>query len=162
MTKAGRSDLESNVKVKGDIGTWNRNIRSFDKILGREHIPTPMRSMVPHEMRFTTNPNKMEVLSTVKRDPKVKFDKMARRLDLWESQFGEIRENARKKRPPSGLAVFYDNAKSKNSTLNRTDFIVPDFSRQVKLPLHKPHEPTVADPDMVVNSDKLVRRRKKN
>ena len=57
------------------------------------------------------------------------FDKMAKRLDLFDSQFGENRENARKKRPPSGLSVFYNNYDTKNKIMQRTNKITPVFDQ---------------------------------
>ena len=55
-------------------------------------------------------------------------------MDLFAvNQAGIInRENARRKRPPSGLIVDYDNTSTKDKTLPKKDKIVPDFKKMSK------------------------------
>ena len=77
---------------------------------------------------------KIESLSHHKKANEVSFDKMAKRMDLFEvNQAGIMnRDNARRKRPPSGLIVDYDNASTKDRTLPKKDKIVPDFGKMPK------------------------------
>ena len=74
---------------------------------------------------------KIESLSHHKKANEVSFDKMAKRMDLFEVNSAGImnRDNARRKRPPSGLIVDYDNAGTKDRTLPKKDKIVPDFRK---------------------------------
>ena len=82
-----------------------------------------------NEKRFEKNPNKLESLSTHKKPFEVNFNKMAKRLDLFESQFGENKDAARKKRPPSGLIVDYDNVNTKHKIMAKTSKIIPIFDK---------------------------------
>ena len=71
----------------------------------------------------------MESISHHRKANEISFDKNSKRMDLFEINAAGIknRDNARRKRPPSGLIVDYDNAGTKERTLPRKDKIVPNF-----------------------------------
>ena len=78
-----------------------------------------------HEGRFEKIKTKMTSLSQHKNSNEVSFDRMAKRMDLFETNNAGIRnrDNARRQRPPSGLIVDYDNAATKDRTLPKKDKI---------------------------------------
>ena len=128
----GPGFMPSVVSNPGDIGTMKTcmiNIKNTGKrILFNEQI------IGPHEGRFELCKTKLVTQSKHKKSSEVQFDKMAKRMDLFETNKAGLRnrDNARRKRPPSGLIVDYDNAGTKDRTLPKKDKIVPNMSKMLK------------------------------
>ena len=117
------------VNQPGDIGTQKTSVinleRQSKRFLFNEKIAGP------HEGRFELMKTKLTSQSHHRKGNEVQFDKMSKRMDIFEVNQAGIRnrDNARRKRPPSGLIVDYDNATTKDRTLPKKDRIVPNFGK---------------------------------
>lgn len=74
-----------------------------------------------HPGRFESIKSNLELLSKYRRSPLINLDGFTKRGDLFDPKNNLDRTKAKRARPPSGLALFYDNQKTKDSTLKRID-----------------------------------------
>ena len=118
------------VNQPGDIGTQKTSVISLKKQAKRYLFNEKIAG--PHEGRFELMKTKLTSQSHHKKGNEVQFDKMSKRMDIFDGnqQAGiRNRDNARRKRPPSGLIVDYDNSTTKDRTLPKKDRIVPNFGK---------------------------------
>lgn len=74
-----------------------------------------------HPSRFESIPSKLELISKYKRSPNISIDKYSNRGQLFEVKYNQDRTKAKRMRPPSGIAVYYDVMRSKEQTMKRID-----------------------------------------
>lgn len=105
--------------AEGDIGTDKHCSVHYDRSQHRKLYYESLEGA--HPSRFEMIPSKLERISKYKRSPNISIDKYSRRGQLFEVKYNQDRSKAKRMRPPSGIAVYYDVVRSKEHTLKRID-----------------------------------------
>lgn len=110
--KLSQKTLAGMSSVVGDIGTTEKPGFKYQKDQVRKMYYDFEQGA--HPARFEKIKSNFELLSKYRRSPYIKMDWFSRRGDLFDPKNNLDRTKSKRERPPSGLALFYDNQKTKD------------------------------------------------